>query len=81
MALFPVQGIFDGDFVVLLVPIDDEDPMTVVADKIAYHAVERRIAPQDRPLQVRFGGNVLDDNATVQTAGVPPLGVLTVGYA
>jgi len=30
MALFPVQGIFEGDFVVLLVPVDTDDPMTVV---------------------------------------------------
>ena len=81
MALFPVQGIFDGDFVVLLVPIDDEDPMTVVADKIAYHAVERRIAKQDRPYQVKHKGRVLADTDTVVTAGVGPLDVLVVSYA
>ena len=81
MALFPVQGIFDGDFVVLLVPIDDEDPMTTVAEKIAYHAVDRRVAAQDRPLQVRYHGQVLDDDATVKTVGVAPLEVLQVGYA
>lgn len=81
MALFPVQGIFDGDFVVLLVPIDDEDPMTVVADKIAYHAVDRRIERQDRPYQVKHKGRVLGDDETVVTAGVGPLDVLVVSYA
>ncbi|MCK8673745.1 toluene-4-monooxygenase system B family protein [Rhodococcus sp. NPDC003382] len=80
MALFPVQGIFDGDFVVLLVPIDDTDPMSVVAEKVAYHAAGRRVAAQPRPLQVRFQGRVLADTATVTDAGVGPLDVLQVGY-
>ncbi len=81
MALFPVQGIFEGDFVVLLVPIDDEDPMTVVAEKIAAHAVNRRVPAADRPMKVRHNGEILDDEATVVTAGVGPLDVLEVVYA
>ncbi len=81
MALFPVQGIFEGDFVVLLVPIDDEDPMTVVAEKIAAHAVQRRVPAQDRPMKVRHKGEILADDATVVTAGVAPLDVLEVVYA
>ena len=36
------QGIFEGDFVVLLVPVDTDDPMTVVAQKIAHHVAGRR---------------------------------------
>ena len=52
MALFPVQGIVEGDFVIVLVPIDDTDPMTVVAEKIAYHGVGKRVPVQDRPLKV-----------------------------
>ena len=35
MALFPLQANFRGDFVVLLVPVDDGDTMSVVADKVA----------------------------------------------
>jgi toluene monooxygenase system protein B len=81
MALFPVQGIFDEDFVVVLVPIDDEDPMTVVAEKIAHHTVNLRVAPQDRPMRVRHGGEVLAADATVVSAGIAPLDVLRVGYA
>jgi toluene monooxygenase system protein B len=80
MALFPVQGIFDGDFVVLLVPVDDEDPMTIVAEKIAHHAVGRRVAAESGTLQVRHRGAVLADDATVVDAGVGPLDVLQVGY-
>jgi toluene monooxygenase system protein B len=81
MALFPVQGVFEGDFVVILVPIDTEDPMTVVAQKIAYHVVDRRVPAQDRDMQVRHNGNVLPADATVVDAGVAPLDVLEVAYA
>lgn len=81
MALFPIQGVFETDFVVLLVPIDDEDPMTVVAEKVAHHTVDRRVARQNRPMQVRHNGRLLPDDATVVTAGVEPLDVLEVGYA
>ena len=44
MALFPIYGVFKGDFVPHLVAVDTDDPMTVVADKIADHSVGRRIA-------------------------------------
>lgn len=80
MALFPVQAYFDGDFVVLVVPIDDEDPMTTIADKVAYHVVDRRVAAEDRPMQVRHNGVVLAGDATVVTAGVGPMDVLRVSY-
>ncbi|GAB2985092.1 toluene monooxygenase [Amycolatopsis acidiphila] len=81
MALFPLQAVFDGDFVVLLVPVDDEDSMSVVADKVAHHVVDHRVARQDRPLRVRHDGNPLPEDATVVTAGVGPLDVVEVGYA
>lgn len=80
MALFPVQAIFEGDFVVLLVPVDDADPMTAVAEKAAYHVVDRRVAAQDRPMQVQYNGTVLAGDDTVVTAGVGPMDVLRVGY-
>ena len=81
MALFPIQALFEGDFVVLLVPIDDADPMSVVAEKVAAHAVGQRVAAKDRPLRVRHGATVLGDHDTVATAGVGPMDVLEVGYA
>ncbi len=56
MALFPVQGIVEGDFVVVLVTADDTDPMTVVAQTIAHHGIGTRVAAQDRPLKVRYQG-------------------------
>lgn len=81
MALFPLQGIFDGDFVVLLVPVDTEDPMTVVAEKVAHHVVGRRVAAQDRPMRVRRQGEFLADETTIAEANLSPLDVLEVVYA
>jgi toluene monooxygenase system protein B len=81
MALFPLQGIFDGDFVVLLVPVDTEDPMTVVAEKIAHHVVGRRVAAQDRPMRVRRQGEFFAGETTVAEANLSPLDVLEVVYA
>jgi toluene monooxygenase system protein B len=81
MALFPMQGIFEGDFVVLLVPVDTDDPMTVVAEKIAHHVVGRRVAAQDRPMRVRRQGEFLADDATVAESNLSPLDVLEVVYA
>ncbi|MFN8079027.1 MAG: toluene-4-monooxygenase system B family protein [Kineosporiaceae bacterium] len=81
MALFPIQGIVEGDFVVVLVPVDDTDPMTVVAEKIAYHGVGKRVPAQDRPLKVRYRGDLQDDEATLAGLGAAPLDVLEVVYA
>jgi toluene monooxygenase system protein B len=81
MAPFPVQAIFDGDFVVLLVPVDTDDPMTVVAEKIAHHVVGRRVAAQDRPMRVRCQGKFVADETTIAEANLAPLDVLEVVYA
>lgn len=78
MALFPVQGIVEGDFVIVLVPVDDTDPMTVVAEKIAHHGVGKRVADTGRPLKVRYRGSVLADDSTIVDAGCTPLDVLEV---
>lgn len=79
MALFPLQAAFDGDFVVLLVPVDDEDPMSVVAQKVWHHAAGR-VEAQERPMRVRFNAVDVADDATVVTAGIGPMDVIQVGY-
>jgi toluene monooxygenase system protein B len=78
MALFPVQGISEGDFVVVLVPVDDTDPMTVVAEKIAYHGIGKRVASKGTGLKVRWNGVILADDATIASTGCAPLDVLEV---
>ncbi len=43
MALFPIYGVFEGDFVPHLVAVDTDDTMDQVAAKIAVHSVGRRV--------------------------------------
>lgn len=81
MALMPVQGQVLGDFVINLVPIDSDDTMAVVAEKIAYHSVNRRVATQDKLLRVRHHGHVLPVDATPASAGVNPLDYLEAFYS
>ena len=80
MALFPVQGIIEGDFVVVLVPVDDTDPMTVVAQKIAHHGVGKRVAAQDRPLRSATRAPSSTTTATIASTGCAPMDVLEVVY-
>lgn len=80
MAMMPVQGCVNGDFVVNLVPIDSDDAMDVVASKIAYHSVNRRVAPQNKPLRIRFNGNTLAPDATPASVGIEPMDYLQAFY-
>lgn len=81
MALFPVQGIVEGDFVVVLVPVDDTDPMTVVAEKIAHHGIGKRVRATGGSLHVRWNGRILGDDETIAALGCAPLDVLEVVQA
>lgn len=79
MALFPIIGRFDGDFVPHLVAVDTEDSMDQIAEKVAVHAVGRRM-----PVNADAGGyevllddRVLDGGQTLAAlmgeTPVPPL--------
>lgn len=81
MALFPLQGTFDGDFLFVLVPVDDQDTMAQVAEKVARHAVGRRVPVQDKPYVVRVNAEPVALDATVTGAGVAPMALVQVGYA
>ncbi len=80
MALFPLQAVFDDDFVTLVVPVDDTDPMSVVADKVAHHVVGHRVAAQDRPLAVRHNGTELPADVILSNTQIAPMDVIQVGY-
>jgi hypothetical protein len=43
MAVFPIVGRFDGDFVPHLVAVNTDDTMDQVAEKVAIHSVGRRV--------------------------------------
>ncbi len=80
MALFPLQANFRGDFVVLVVPVDDGDDMTVVAEKVAHHAVGLRVAPQDAAKRVYYNGKEVPPETTIANSGIQPMDWIEVGY-
>jgi len=80
MATVPLQAAFRGDFATLLVLVDDEDTMEVVAQKVAYHVIDRRLPPQDAPLRVQHNGLVLLPEQTVAQAAIPSMSFVEVFY-
>ncbi|GAA1162856.1 toluene-4-monooxygenase system B family protein [Nocardioides aquiterrae] len=78
MELIAIQACVDGDFVLNMVPVLTDDTMEEVGKKIAHHSVNRRVAPQDKPLGVRFQGVTMPADATVESAGI---GAMDVVYA
>lgn len=80
MAPMPVQGWFPGDFVVHLTMVDTDDTMDEVAAKIAVHSVNRRVAPRDLPMRVRWKGQVLPTDATPASTGIVALDCLEAFY-
>ena len=80
MATVPLQAAFRGDFATLLVLVDDEDTMEVVAQKVAYHVIGRRLPPQDAPLRVQHNGLVLLPDQTVAQAVMSSMNFVEVFY-
>ena len=80
MALFPLQANFRGDFVVLLVPVDDSDDMNAVAEKVAHHAVGLRVVERSAPKRVYYNGKALSPDTTVINSGIQPMDWIEVGY-
>lgn len=81
MAIVPLAAAVRGDFVVQLVPVEDNDTMEVVAQKVAYHSVNRRVAERDAPLEVLHGQAVVPATTTVAEAGLAPMDFVEVRYA
>ncbi len=80
MAIVPLQAAFRRDFVTLLVLVDDEDTMEVVARKVAQHVIRRRLPPQDAPMRVQYNDRVLPPDQTVSQAGILPMSFVEVFY-
>jgi toluene monooxygenase system protein B len=87
MALFPVYGLFEGDFVPHLVAVDTDDTMNQVAEKIAVHSVGRRVPaePAARGYRIRVAGEEVAAElplaAVLARTGLKPLEWITVGWA
>lgn len=87
MALFPVYGHFEGDFVPHLVPIDTENTMAEVSAAVAHHSVGRRIAPNPGAtgFEAEIGGKVVAQDRKFEDVmgelGVQPLDFVKVRFA
>lgn len=87
MALFPIYGVFKGDFVPHLVAVDTDDTMGQIAEKIAVHSVGRRV--QARPGNLGYSIEIADKPVNLQSplseviaqTGLKPLQWVTVGWA
>lgn len=80
MVTVPLQAVFRGDFALLLVSVDDQDTMDVVAQKVAYFVIHRRLPPQDTALRVRYENRVLPPHQTVAQAEIRPMSFIEVFY-
>ena len=80
MATVPLQAVFRGDFATMLILVDDEDTMEVVAQKVAYHVIGRRLPPQKAPMRVQYNGLVLPPDQTVAQAAMPQMSFVEVFY-
>ncbi|HEX3426989.1 MAG TPA: toluene-4-monooxygenase system B family protein [Acidimicrobiales bacterium] len=76
----PVNGLFGSDFVSHLILLDANDSMVQVAEKVAHHAVGKRVAPRDAEMAVYFGDRRLPPDVTVAQAGIGPLQFVFVDY-
>lgn len=80
MAIVPIQSYFHGDFVLNMVPVNDDDTMEVVGEKMAFHSVNRRVPKQDEAISVRFNGEVVPKGTTVAEAGITRMDYLEAFY-
>ena len=87
MALFPIYGLFEGDFVPHLVAIDTDQPMSEVAEAVAVHAVGRRVSRD--PTATGYSANISGEDVPldktfgelVEPLAIQPLDFVTVRFA
>lgn len=80
MATVPLHAVFRGDFSLLLVCVDDQDTIEVVAQRVAHHVIHRRLQPQDAAMRVQCNHRVLQPDQTVSQAGIVPMSFVEVFY-
>ncbi len=82
MALFPIYGRFAGDFLAHLVAVDTGDTMDQVAEKVAVHSVDRRIARPSSAggYDVLLDGEVVAPATTLGELGIVPLAWVDVRF-
>jgi toluene monooxygenase system protein B len=82
--MFPISSNFEGDFVLLLVPVDTDNSMDEVAAACAVHSLERRVAPRPgKILRVRrhSTGEVYPRDMKLGQAGLMPTETIDIIFA
>lgn len=80
MALLPLQATFTGDLAIILVPVDDQDTMETVAQKIAHHVIGRRLPARNALMSIRYQGEILPQEKTVAEAHIGPMAFVEAFY-
>ncbi len=80
MSTVPLYAFFRGDFALLLVSVDDQDTIEVVAQKVACYVIQRRLPAQDAAIRVQYNHRVLQPDQTVSQAGIMPMSFVEVFY-
>lgn len=76
----PINALFGGDFVSLLVVVLSTDTMAEVSAKVAAHVVGKRVAPRDAPMAVYYRDQPVPAAQTVTEAGIGPMQFVFVDY-
>lgn len=80
MSAFPIHAALEKDFLVQLIVVDENDNMDQVAEKVAYHCINRRVKPQPGVMRVRRhqADEVFPREMTVAESGLKPTEVIDV---
>ena len=76
----PINAKFGDDFVMHVVVVTSADTMAEVAQKVAHHAVGKRVSPQPRDMVVYYEGRAVAATTTVTEAGIQRLQHVFVDY-
>ncbi|WP_218313212.1 toluene-4-monooxygenase system hydroxylase subunit gamma TmoB [Alteromonas antoniana] len=82
MSAFPIHAALEKDFLVQLIVVDANDSMDQVAEKVAYHCVNRRVKPRKGVMRVRRhrASELFPREMTVAESGLKPTEVIDVVF-
>ena len=80
MATIPLQATFEGNFVILLVLVEDQDTTQVVAQQVAQHVIGRLLPPKDGTTRLRYKNDVLPADKTLAEIGIGPMEFVEAFY-
>lgn len=80
MATIPLQATFEGNFVVFLALVEDQDTTQVVAQQVSQHVIGRLLPPKDCPMKLRHNNIVLPADKTLAEVGIGPMEFVEAFY-